>query len=88
MRGKRFVTVYGRIQCYGGAEEGGWYYDVYEHLYSKKCSTAKGVKREIERLQNLYNPHNSYSYDYYITSESLKELGCEDTTNSPRPHYC
>ena len=33
-KGFKCVGIYHKVQCYGGPEEGGWFYDRYSHLRS------------------------------------------------------
>lgn len=65
---RNFVTVYEKIRCYGGPEEGGWWYTVYETQYCKVCSSKKTALREQERLMDLWGN------GYFVTLEKPKTL--------------
>ena len=46
-----YVSLYQCNQCYGGPEEGGWYYDAYALEESKRCvsmSEAEALKAKVE----------------------------------------
>lgn len=47
-----YVTIYKVEQAYGGPEEGGWWFNVYEAVKSKPCRRKRQVrewKRKFER---------------------------------------
>jgi hypothetical protein len=87
--GKRWVTEYTMTQCYGGPEEGGWWYTVYEVVKSKKYSTARTAHAEQQRQFKNWEDYNRYNYDdrRIFCVESWKDLGIEDNSNKPRPIY-
>ena len=58
-----FVSIYNRAQCYGGPEEGGWWYDVYSLQGGKPFATREeaeiwleAAKQEIERMNEESAP--------------------------------
>jgi hypothetical protein len=89
MSGKRFVTEYVDSQCYGGPEEGGWYFWVTEAVQAKKFSSNRSAKRYAEEQNADYVDYNRYNYSdrHRFVIESKRELGKQDNTNEPRPHY-
>lgn len=48
------LSLYSVTRCYGGAEEGGWWYDWYEHVRSlrpmKPCRAKRAMEREESRM--------------------------------------
>lgn len=48
---KLYVTVYDCQQCYGGPEEGGWYYNWLTRVRSFPVSSKEEGRRLIERLR-------------------------------------
>lgn len=49
---KLFVNVYEIARCYGGPEEGGWYYDcgdVVESFPVKRGKQAKRLQRQLQK---------------------------------------
>lgn len=78
---RNFVTIYNLIRCYGGAEEGGWYYSVYEPQYVKVCSSKRTALREEKRLKDLWGR------GYIVQIEKPRTLFELDNTNEPRPRY-
>lgn len=89
MSGQRFVTEYTETQCYGGPEEGGWYYWVLEVNHCQKFSSNKTARRVLDKKNKEYRDYNRNNYDdkRYFTIENKKELGKRDNSNEPRPHY-
>jgi hypothetical protein len=89
MAGKRFVTEYKDIRCFGGHEEGGWYYTVTEAIRTWKFSSAKTARRFAEKRNEEARELHRWSWedDYHYSIENKKEVGEQDNTNEPRPHY-
>jgi hypothetical protein len=89
MAGKRYVTEYQDIQCYGGAEEGGWYYTVTEAVQTWKLGSNKKAKKFAEQKSEEFRSEHHWSWEehYHYAVESKKEVGQQDTTDEPRPHY-
>ena len=61
-----FFTLYYRQRCYGGSEEGGWWFTAMEAMESIKC---KAKQRIIG---------NDYSFS--PTKQALKQLRKQDKT--------
>lgn len=87
--GKRWVTAYESCQCYGGPEEGGWYYWVVEAQQSWKFSTNRSARAFKDKMSKLYERHNKNNYvdRTHFAIENKRELGIQDSTKKPRPHY-
>jgi len=49
-----WVNVYDMDRCFGGPEEGGWWYDVGTNLASFARLTRKGAEELRERLRNAW----------------------------------
>lgn len=81
-RQRNYITVYEVFQCYGGAEEGGWYYTVYEPVKVRKASTMKAARAIQEQLAE------DFGRGYIVHIEKTRELLSWDNTNEPRPVYC
>lgn len=69
------VSVYRVYRCYGGPEEGGWYYDAYQHLDSKQVRPSR-VKRTMKQLRTIYPSADLNSvrtrFDHYICREDVR----------------
>ena len=81
MAAKRYIAEYARTQCYGGPEEGGWWYNVTEFAGYQYCGSNKKAKEQLELQSEDLEP------GYHLRIETLKTMGCKDTTNKPRPYY-
>jgi len=86
-----FVSVYAETRHYGGPEEGGWWYNVMEHITWLPMINP-GNRKEVERLTDILRPRfisigdiNSVNggVRYHVIAES-KKGGSENTR---RPHY-
>lgn len=80
MAAKRYVSTYENVRCYGGPEEGGWYYSVMELVDVRYFGSNKKARTEIATMELPYRQ------SAYI--ETAKNVGRKDTTNAPRPYYC
>jgi hypothetical protein len=49
--GPWFVNVYEVDYGYGGPEEGGWYFNVYDHIDTVRCDTFEEAERTRENLR-------------------------------------
>ena len=56
--GRQFVSVYEVSRAYGGAEEGGWWYDVYELIDTKPVVTRQAAESVKTFLIDKYKDHN------------------------------
>jgi hypothetical protein len=64
-----WVTVYSVTQCYGGAEEGGWWFDVGEVLCNVPFETVADARVSTARLLRMFSdPRNGYKDQYGKTS--------------------
>lgn len=69
-----YVGVYEVYRCYGGPEEGGWWYDAGEAIHSETAETEDEAQAILERLVEEYPKTGArYSvlggedYDVFIT---------------------
>lgn len=86
--GQRWVTEYDVAMAYGGAEEGGWWYEIRQKVQSTKFSTRGAAERFANRHNSEFDWERRHGHDHkHFVVESRKELGCEDNTNKPRPYY-
>jgi len=46
-----FVSVYSHGQCYGGPEEGGWWYDVVKLVGSRRFPTMEQAKAYLQAME-------------------------------------
>ena len=84
-----YVNVYSVDRCYGGSEEGGWYYDWYAVERTIPCvlSDAKEIRRRMMEEYVNEGPDRvsvigDTDYVVYIEREA-----CESETKK-RPYYC
>lgn len=96
--GKVAVSVYAVDRCYGGPEEGGWYYDVHAFTgYSERVQwdDDAAISAAKERLLRLFDedqpryPISSVCSDgpeYHVWVEGIAGEG--DNSRQPRPRYC
>jgi hypothetical protein len=84
-----YVNVYSVTRHYGGAEEGGWWYNWYECIetYPVKNKAAELIREELEaehnhkKFGNIYSVLGGRDIEIYI-EETPKE---SETTE--RPYY-
>jgi hypothetical protein len=71
------LSVYEVARCYGGPEEGGWWYDAWVFQGSVKCATREGAEKIREdMLKELKPERNPHAY---------AALGGDDTCTSSCP---
>lgn len=95
----KYVSAYDVNRCYGGPEEGGWWYDVWEfvetlsahtveheaHIARGKLEDAEEVrKREDGRHHDRFSVLGGADREYLVESKPAQM----DTTREPIPHYC
>lgn len=85
----RYVSLYTRQQCYGGPEEGGWWYDVWileSTAYVPTLDTADKLKAAIEKDAEEMTIQARASYGEYCKREMewLDERGL-DADYLPEP---
>lgn len=74
-----YLSVYSVERCYGGPEEGGWWYDVRTLEGSEWFATeaeARAVEQELRAAPALATVRHEGAYD---------ALGGDDTVSSSRP---
>lgn len=49
-----FVSIYQVDRCYGGPEEGGWWYDHWMHMGSDSFDTVEGLRQHIDSLREFF----------------------------------
>ena len=57
-RGIRYVNVYEIHRCYGGPEEGGWWFDAGELITTETHGSLKSAEQAKQRLELEYNNDN------------------------------
>jgi hypothetical protein len=53
---RAYVNAYAVDQCYGGPEEGGWYYDAGTLLASVPVTSREDADQARERLREMFGP--------------------------------
>ena len=92
----KFIGAYAVERCYGGPEEGGWWYDQYEHLKSVPYPDGEGPVHRVTLnavLEELLKEHADYddgrSLGSMASTGALRIIGEDkpgDRVNS-RPSY-
>lgn len=91
MSGYKYVNVYEVTREYGGPEEGGWWYNDYECIYTEKVE-----KEQAEKTKNkLRAEYGEYSYgDIYSAAGGMEivvlvedEEGERDTGKVGAPRW-
>lgn len=96
LEGYKFVGAYRVTRCYGGPEEGSWWYNWMEHLASVRVPSTETNQRGIEdtiyeaaakQLEAEYGSGegNIYSVNggYEISIEVEDAPGDQETTRKP-----
>lgn len=86
---KVWVNVYKIERCYGGPEEGGWWYNHYECIHSVETTTdqADSVRDNAEREYGFVNEGDIYSVrGGSVLSVLIEDTQAESETRE-RPHY-
>jgi hypothetical protein len=84
-----YVNVYERDRCYGGAEEGGWYYNTYEIVHTSKFDTERDAEQYAKDITDDYPTTGNYTSvvysggDYVICIENTPG----ESTPLETPHY-
>ncbi len=85
-----YLTVYWVNDCYGGHEEGGWWYNDYFHIYSEPINPCLITMDQLEiRLEEL---KEKFSQRYVGNSDAKGIEVCFETvkrsySNRSRPYY-
>lgn len=93
------VSKYNVTRHYGGPEEGGWWYDVYEYVDTLATKlTPEDARQKVNEFNELAKtqhrqPSGTYqgrfsvanhTDEVYMTENSKAQY---DTSKDPRPHY-
>jgi hypothetical protein len=84
-----YVNAYRVTLAYGGPEEGGWWYSIYEPLASMPCHTEADERHYRDMLENMFpNPDNKSSvapgaHDIIVCVEE----GVAEASPTERPFY-
>lgn len=89
-----FVSIYQVDRCYGGPEEGGWWYDRWMHLGSSSYDTAEELRQSIDALREQYPIFGSAlttdevidAYDKFVTGEESYCMDRHDKQTSGYHH--
>lgn len=82
------VSVYNRELCYGGPEEGGWWYDWYSLETNERVpNNVVDVEQKIQELaarfpesENYYSVNGGHTYTIFVEYRA----GSMNTTKRPR----
>lgn len=90
-----FVNVYDKHMAYGGPEEGGWWYDVYEPVASYFEPDPIRRQDRFDREKDLADEVNGDRPEYHsVRSEGSRVVCLEDepadviAAKQRRPQYC
>lgn len=78
-----FVSLYDHIRAYGGPEEGGWWYDVYDLKGSVEVKNKIQAYKTAIKLFKQYAREADGQVEVYLE----KEKGIFDSSNQPPPQY-
>lgn len=92
---KLFVTMYSVTRCYGGPEEGGWWYDWYEPVkdaHIELPGEASDVAIDLARgaLTERYGWKNKHSRSSVLGGADctiIVEEQLHENASRERPHY-
>ncbi|WP_214607262.1 hypothetical protein, partial [Mycobacterium tuberculosis] len=82
----KWVNVYHVTREYGGPEEGGWYYNVYDCVEAVKTPEPEKVKEELEEKHkddeygNIYSVLGGVKVKVFIEDEMAESQGPEGST--------
>lgn len=83
LRRMHFATVYRIDRCYGGPEEGGWWYDWYQlESFEPTDSETGWLSTEAVAFGRFSMAHG---HDIGVNIEALDSFGAYQSTE--RPHY-
>jgi hypothetical protein len=86
----KFINVYEVERCYGGPEEGGWWYDVGEPVASVPYANEHDGQRIRHEMKQMY-PRSKGQGRYSVFGGPDYEVYSEDQFARPfpkeRPHY-
>lgn len=87
-----YVGVVSVARCYGGPEEGGWYYDWHQVEEILKCNSFRCLLATVRTMREQYPPDRFGRYsaaggrDFYIYMSRDKRL-IENQQTTERPRY-
>lgn len=87
----RWVNAYSIGRCFGGHEEGGWWYDWYECLASMPVedeSEAEAIKEMMAKNLGWENEHDRYSVLGSDDFRCYVEDQRASSESNEVPHYC
>lgn len=90
MTKRRYVSVYRVYRCYGGPEEGGWWYDTYERITSVATSKVK-LESTYRKLKKKWESQNTRPLHSVLNTGSycvLKERNIGEHETKEIPYYC
>lgn len=86
-----YIAAIGISRAYGGPEEGGWYYDVTQHLEVRQAYTWRQGLRHARELKELYPTCKRGRYSviggddtYVISYHNIDRLPEQGPFNRPR----
>jgi hypothetical protein len=90
-RGIRYVSVYLKHQTYGGPEEGGWWSDTWDHLFTEVHPTQESAEaRATELKDGPYSNEGRRSYTSVLSSgryEVIIDNRPGESKPKKKPHY-
>lgn len=88
------LTMYRVSRCYGGPEEGGWYYDHWERVPYATLIVDEDDEPRVERARKLlmqrYGWKNAHSRSSVLGGddcEIIMENSLGEYASKERPHY-
>lgn len=90
-----FVNVYDKHMAYGGPEEGGWWYDVYEPITSFFEPDPQRRWQRFDEQEEICDQINGERPEYHSVASEGKRIVCLESepadvvaSQQRRPHYC
>lgn len=92
-----FINVYHIDQAYGGCEEGGWYYTVYDCRYTsllipdEEMGLFKYVEKELSKFRKMFNNEGRRPLSSVLSDGQwcvMLELTPAESQTRERPSYC
>ena len=82
-----FVNAYEQTQAYGGAAEGGWYYNAGTPLSSIECNNAGELEQARAYLESHYDTEDRDQWDTQRRRGSTSAAGGYDIVIRVEQHY-
>ena len=87
----KYVNAYEVGRCYGGPEEGGWWYDAGNPLASIPCRTEEEIEAAKKLLHDIFDEEYNKNGRYSVIGTDDLVVYVEDDFAAPfpaeRPHY-